>query len=141
MVIEWLPHLQIANLYMTLYNCRSRGSVMRARGKNTPSPFIQKQKSFPEVRPPSVWAEGGLMASEMQGSWDKGAPSFYSNYFGRWARRRRENQQPKRLSQLTGSVSFFPFYSVHRNHCLPTLPKGLEMDSDKLTIVTVDSSV
>lgn len=116
-------HTYRQQVFTLPYKCRSRG-LSRWQEERTCHLLLPRNKNLSRksLHRTSVWAEGGLMASEMQGWRDKGTPCFFSSYFGRWARRRRGNQQPKRLSHLTSSVSFFPSTALTEVIACPHFP-------------------
>lgn len=84
-------------------------------------PFIQEQKSFPEVPLPdiSLGRRGSHGLSELQ-KWLEKDLAFLASTLGSGQGERMRNRQQKSLLQLTSSFSFFPFYSVYRQQCLPT---------------------
>lgn len=92
-----------------------------------------KNLSQKSLRLASVWTEGGLMDSELQGWPDKGAPHLFSSRVGRWARRKQE-ESPTKVFVTNQPVPFLPSSLPHSQKSLPAIGlPALETGSDKLT--------
>lgn len=142
---SWSPNgSRTASPSTALYECRCRGSVKMARESSSHMSvsFHPATKIFP--RSPStcicLGRSGSHGLSELQGWLGKGVSPFFTIYNGRWARRWVDESPTKVLVTTNKLFSFFPFYCIHRKHCLLSASHTLENGLYKLANVRVDAS-